>query len=331
MPLTHSLKDLPEGAGQVERAFFLGGRAVFLHAGGTASFLEKDGTGGLPAASLHEGLLCAATDGRVACTGGEDGLVCLLTAAGDRKVIAELPGKWIDRIAIGPGGVVAAASGRMGVIIEPDGSQQGFACERAMEGLAFAPKGRRLAIARYNGAELRWLSRPDDQQFLEWSGAHTGALFSPDGRYLVTTMQENALHGWRLADMKHMRMSGYPAKVKSLSFSHNGKWLASSGAPAAIVWPFSGKDGPMGKAPKELGSMGGNMVSEVAFHPGEEVLAIGFEHGLVLAVRVADNREAVLREADGSAITSLGWDDTGICLAFGTLEGAAGFVNIAEG
>jgi len=40
-------------------------------------------------------------------------------------------------------------------------------------------------------------------------------LFSPDGRFLITTMQEQALHGWRLADGQHMdgqhmRMSAIP-------------------------------------------------------------------------------------------------------------------------
>ena len=58
-----------------------------------------------------------------------------------------------------------------------------------------------------------------------------------------------------------MRMSGYPAKVKSLSWSSKGKWLASSGAQAAIVWPFQAKDGPMGKAPVELGTRGNTMVT----------------------------------------------------------------------
>ena len=48
-------------------------------------------------------------------------------------------------------------------------------------------------------------------------------------------------------------MTGYPAKSRSLSWSHDGKWLASSGAEACIIWPFADKDGPMGKAPRECG------------------------------------------------------------------------------
>ncbi len=90
-------------------------------------------------------------------------------------------------------------------------------------------------------------------------------------------------------------MTGYPAKVKSRSWSPKGKWLASSGAPAAIVWPFSGKDGPMGKPPEELGTRGNIMATQVAFHPSDDVLAIGFIDGMILGVRMADGKEALLR------------------------------------
>ncbi len=65
-------------------------------------------------------------------------------------------------------------------------------------------------------------------------------------------MHEPALHGWRLADNRHMRMSGYPGRVRSMSWSAGGKGLATSGADTVIVWPFASKDGPMGKEPAML-------------------------------------------------------------------------------
>ncbi|TIP71239.1 MAG: WD40 repeat domain-containing protein, partial [Mesorhizobium sp.] len=76
-----------------------------------------------------------------------------------------------------------------------------------------------FGVARYNGATLHFPATNGKPVELEWAGAHTGITFSPDGAFLVTTMQENALHGWKLADGKHMRMSGYPGKVKSLSWA----------------------------------------------------------------------------------------------------------------
>ena len=65
-------------------------------------------------------------------------------------------------------------------------------------------------------------------------------------------MHEPALHGWRLADNRHMRMTGYPGRVRSMSWSAGGKFLATSGADTVILWPFASKDGPMGKEPAML-------------------------------------------------------------------------------
>ena len=67
-------------------------------------------------------------------------------------------------------------------------------------GLAFAPKGMRLAVAHYNGASLWFPYAQSEPERLEWKGSHLGATVSPDGRFLVTTMQEPMLHGWRLVD-----------------------------------------------------------------------------------------------------------------------------------
>jgi hypothetical protein len=107
------------------------------------------------------------------------------------------------------------------------------------------------------------------------------------------------------------------------------RWLATSGAPAAIVWPFHYKDGPMGKAPLELGTRGTILVTTVACHPKEEVVAIGYADGMILAARFEDSKEVVLRRAGRSAITALAWDDAGRRLAFGSEDGACGIVDIA--
>jgi len=126
-----------------------------------------------------------------------------------------------------------------------------------------------------------------------------------------------------------MRMTGYPAKVKSLSWSAKGKWLASSGAPAAIVWPFSAKDGPMGKPPLELGTRADVMVTSVACHPGEDVVAIGYSDGMVLAARFADSREVLLRRPGKGAVTSMAWSRNGKLLAFASDAGDCGVIDLA--
>src|SRR6266851_453964 len=80
--------------------------------------------------------------------------------------------------------------------------------------------------------------------------------------------------GWygRLVGGKHMRMSGYAAKVRTMAWTAGGKGLATSGAPQLIVWPFHGKDGPMGKEPLML-APAEHQVSTVACHPQKDVIA----------------------------------------------------------
>jgi WD40 repeat protein len=307
-------------------AGFLGEVPVYALADGTVHRLDH----GHHAVELHDGLASAvfAQDGKALITGGEDGKVRAFNAEGTAADIGSAGSRWIDVLAAGPQGSVAWATGKTAYVRLNDGEVKEFAEERSIEGLAFAPKGLRLATARYNGGTLHWVATSGKPVDLEWKGAHTGVTFSPDGKYVVTTMQENALHGWRLADMKHMRMSGYPAKVKSWSWSAKGKWLATSGAPAAIVWPFTGKDGPMGKAPLELGTRGDAMVTSVACHPEEEIVAIGYSDGMVMAVRFADAKEILLRRAGKGPITSMAWDTAGYRVAFGSEAGDCGLIDI---
>ena len=315
-----------EAGAHVEWAGFLADKPAFATTDGEVLLVE----GGVMRVQPHAGLAAAvaALDGSGLLTAGDDGSVHEVRADGSHRVVIEPNGKWATALASGPSGAVAAAYGRSGVALA-GGKTIPFSSERTIEALAFAPKGLRLALARYNGVELIWLGTAAPPQFLEWKGAHIAVTFSPDGRYVVTSMQENALHGWRIADNRHMRMTGYPSKVRSLSWSSKGRWLASTGAPAAITWPFSGKDGPMGKAPKELGALGTVMTTRVACHPDTDVVAIGYQDGTILAVRIEDGREASLRRAGGDAISALGWDRSGRRLAFGTAGGDAGVIDIA--
>jgi WD40 repeat protein len=235
----------------------------------------------------------------------------------------------VNTVAAGPRGAIAFGAGRVAHVRLPDGTVNDFQHQRSVEGIAFAPKGLRIAVARYNGATLHFPAAAGKPVELEWAGAHTMVTFSPDGNFLVTAMQENALHGWKLSDGKHMRMAGYPAKVKSLSWSNKGRWLASSGAPAAIVWPFLTKDGPIGKAPLELGTRGDTLVTSVAFHTTDEILAIGYADGMIMAARVADQKEILLRRPGKGAITSMTWDGEGRRLAFGSEAGDCGVIDVA--
>ncbi len=142
-------------------------------------------------------------------------------------------------------------------------------------------------------------------------------------------MQESALHGWRLSDGQHMRMSGYPSKTRALSFTRSGKWLATSGAEPVVLWPFTG-GGPMGKSPSELGGADGVLCSFVACHPQNEVVAAGFSDGLVLLGDIPAMRLLPVAAPGRGPVSALAWSADGSRLAFGTETGFVAVVDFSK-
>jgi len=230
-------------------------------------------------------------------------------------------------VALGRGGAVAWSAGKTAFVQSKELRE--LEVPSTVGGLAFLPKGFRLAVAHYNGATL-WFPNATGAaaEKLEWKGSHLGATASPDGRFLVTSMQEPMLHGWRLADGKHMRMSGYATRVTSLDWTADGDWLVTSGATQLILWPFQGKDGPMGKEPRLL-APSDHRVTTVAAHPGQAIVATGFDHGMILLIRVADGAEILARKPAAASVTALGWSADGQSLAFGTEDGDAGIIDLS--
>lgn len=277
-------------------------------------------------------ILVAARDSRRLVTGGDDGRVVATNAGGEVETLADEKGKWIDALAA-LDGAVAWSAGRSARVRSAKGEIKSLDLPSTCRGLAFFPKGYRLAIAHYNGATL-WFPNAGKPEVLTWNGSHIDATISPDGRFLITSMQENMLHGWRVADAKHMRMAGYPGKTRSFSWSFDGKWLATSGADACIIWPFSGKDGPMGQSPRECGVRANVPVTRVAFHPGALVVAIGFDDGLVMLSRVTDGSEILVRrppeDPKNARISALAWDEKGARLLFGADNGDAGLLTLPK-
>jgi WD40 repeat protein len=307
---------------------FLGDVAVFVCTEETAVFAAADGA--LSRVALHDGaILCSASDGGRIVTGGDDGKIRSLDAARAAATVAADPkSQWIDTVALHGDGAVAWSASRTAFVKTEKGETKTWDAPSTIGGLAFAPKGFRLAIAHYNGVSLWFPNMAGVPERLEWKGSHLGVAFSPDGKFLVTVMHEPALHGWRLADAKNMRMTGYPARVKSMSWSAGGKWLATSGANEVIAWPFQTKDGPMGKQPAILAAPNSSGVSAVACHPAEAAMIAGYGDGAVRLIRLPDGAEIVLRESSGSAVAAVAWNARGTRLAFALEDGSAGLLSL---
>jgi WD40 repeat protein len=304
---------------------FLGDTAAFVGAEERVTLVTAEGAT-TPVAVHGGGILCTASDGKRVVAGGDDGKLVAVDAAGKVETLAtDAKRRWIDNVALHADGTVAWSAGKTAFVRTAKGEEKSLDAPSTVGGLAFAPKGVRLAIAHYNGVTLWFPNMGAKPEVLEWKGSHLGVTFSPDNRFLVTTMHEAALHGWRLSDSRHMRMTGYPARVRSMSWSAGGRFLATSGSDSVILWPFSSKDGPMGKEPAMLAPLPAK-ATVVACHPKDDVLAAGYSNGTVLMVRIADGAEILARRNEGGAVAALAWNAKGSRLAFATEDGDAGLL-----
>jgi WD40 repeat protein len=274
-------------------------------------------------------------DGAGVVTGGDDGRVARTDARGEVSVLAEFAGRQADVLAVSSsGGLRAAAGGREVRLLDRAGGTVGASADHpsTITGLAFNPKGRRLAVSHYGGATLRWTGKLDQGATkLEWRGSHIGITWSPDGTTVLTAMQERELHGWRLTDQQTMSMAGYGAKVRSMDWLRRPMTLATSGGDCVIAWSFTG-GGPMGKPPIEVGSGLGRLVTSVAVHPKTPIVAAGFDEGQVIVCALSRQEKVVrLRWPDWERITALAWSRNGTHLAVGTQAGAVSLFDLSKG
>jgi len=316
---------------------------AFDRTGTTAAFALGDGSvqlavgGGWRGVAVHEGAILAlapdaAADGFV--TGGDDGRLCRVASDGAASEIAGFGAmKWVEHVATHPDGkgLRACAVGRGVHVFDGAGTKlKELPHPSTVSGVTFDAKGKRVAASHYNGASLWFVGAKEDKpRVLEWKGSHIGIALNPAGDHVVTAMQENALHGWRLTDGQHMRMSGYPGKTRFMSFTKNGKWLATSGAESVVLWPFFG-GGPMGKAPMELAGGDGVFCTAVACHPQHEAVAAGFDDGLIVLADIGSGRVLPVAEPGRSKVTALAWSPTGSHLAFGTEGGFCAVVDFSK-
>jgi WD40 repeat protein len=325
------------GAFVVSCAWERGGSAVAFALGdGTLRITGRDGAE-WTSVEAHDGAaLALAPDARAGgfVSGGDDGAFRRVSVAGEITEIGDYGAKWVEQVASfgdAKAGLVACGVGKRVHVFDANGKPlKTLEHPSTVTGLVFDSKGKRVCASHYNGASLWFVAaKTDTPRTLEWKGSHTGIAISPNGDAVVTSMQENSLHGWRLSDGQHMRMSGYPAKTRAMSFTKNGKWLATSGAESVVCWPFFG-GGPMGKPPMELAAGDNVFCNLVACHPQHEAVAAGYADGLVVLADMESERILPVAAPGRGPISALAWSPDGSHLAFGTETGFAALVDFSK-
>jgi WD40 repeat protein len=301
-----------------------GGPRLKLREGGSVEFQQAQAPPApLARFSVHENTcLALATDPAGGfLSAGDDGRLVHLRLDGSSELIAHEDGAWIDRVAASPAGGRAYACGRKVHWLGPKPAC--LMLSGSATSLVFDPSGTQLAISHHGGVTI-WAADTLRERQLTWPGYHRDVAWSPDGRYLVSGMEENALHGWRLPDGGDIEMGGYPGQPRSLSFSADGRFIATSGGMRAVCWSFDSL-GP-NDGPHECGIAGKSPVSRVACHPAHPLIAVGYHGGAVLLCQPGSSDILLIQGSGNSAVTAMAWSPDGRRLALGTDAGELAIV-----
>ena len=178
--------------------------------------------------------------------GADDGAVYRFDAHGADKTLLRLRRAWPDQLLAHGRGILAVADGPDVQLLDGMGEPTGVlgAHPSTVAGLVFDQDGQRLAVSHYDGVSIWQLSDCDRTTQLRHRGSHLDIVWSPDGRYVVTSTQEKMLHAWDLHTDTDLSLGPSFNKVKSLGWSADGAWLLAAGNDTLSAWQFTSEGLP---------------------------------------------------------------------------------------
>jgi hypothetical protein len=302
-------------------AFGLGDGGIHIDDGAVRKTVKAQ-SGAVPALKAYEDGFLSLSDA---------GTLKIVAVSGTVADFADFKGAWTERMDVHANGSVAVAVGKevhlwtkrgaAPKILGPHGGSVSDVC--------FTADGLGLAASHRDGVTLwAWPHFEPQALPLPWKGAHLAVTISTDKRWIVTAMQEGALHVWNLALKRDYQMRGYWTKPTKMAWSADRRWLATSGSETVIIWPFD-KSGPEGREPLQLGWSNTALVSALAAHPSEPVIAAGFEDGAVLLLDLKEKKAFSISQPSGHAVSALAFDADGNRLAAGTVSGGGAVIDFA--
>ncbi len=253
----------------------------------------------------------------------DDGTLKTIALDGTVKDFADFKGAWTERLAVHANGSVAVAVGKHIHLWTRRESEPKILGphDGSVTDICFAPDGMGLAASHRDGVTLwAWPHFEPQPMRLAWKGAHLAVTISADKKWIVTAMQEGAIHLWNVPLKRDYQMSGYWTKPTQMAWSADRKWLGTSGSESVIIWPFD-KMGPEGREPVQLGWSNTTFVTALASHHEEPVMAAGFEDGAVILLDLQNKKAFNAATPSGHPVTAITFSPIGTAFIAGTAKG----------
>ncbi len=227
----------------------------------------------------------------------------------------EATAPWAERVAwSGDGQILAVAAGKFVRLWDRQGNELKIFGPHSSTVLdiAWKPESHQIAATSYGCVTLWNADLPEPTRTYRWRGSSLVLAWSPDGRFLATGDQDATVHFWVTETGHDYQMSGFPRKVKELSWDSSSRWLANGGGSQACIWDCS-PPGPSDREPMILEAHERSLTT-LAFQHRRKLLATGGEEGRVMIWRPLRGNSAVSASLEGPAITQVIWspDDTAV-------------------
>lgn len=236
---------------------------------------------------------------------------------------------WVEHVAWSPKGdyLITAAGKRLKMWDEAGQLVHDYPpFNSTISGVEWSSKGKEVAVSGYGKVAFYKPTEATCQREFEWKGSILGLAWSPDTKMLAGGGQDATVHFWYVKDGDDLQMSGYPAKITSVSWDPTSKYLATNGGELPVVWDCSG-DGPAGSKPMMF-ERHTALINQVIFQNRGPLLASGCDEGII-ALWYPGGSKKVLAEAEiGQGVAKLTWSPGDGRLAVGGTQGFVGIYSV---
>jgi len=296
--------------------------------------------------AAHDGAgLCVApdADSHAFLSGGADGRLLLVEPRIEiPTILAEHKDKKIACVAAGGLGHRAYAIGAALYWLNESGERACAPAELShrIRRLAFSHDGAFLAVGHDRGVVLFKTEAPAAASApLDMADPPLDLLWHPKERRLFCLSREGALRCWTFEEgllSSSETAAGFPSQSRTevaamMRFSADGAFLAASWGERALCWRLL-NDGPTMGKPLPLGDAGARLVTRLAPHPKEPVVAVGYDDGLIVLAPLDGRMEIPIQpplappsEGQSTAVTGMQWAFDGNSLLIGV---ACGFLSL---